>query len=289
MASKVRVLPPPPVKSDTYTNKASQLPSGHPNWEAYGKHWMGSQRKAPMFRGPTFRKIVLGLLWAYAAFKDGLDWFGRASLFEDSDHTKGMVKHGLELLFSVPWWAATIIAFIGTVLFFWPRPETTSGEAIEAHPIAVAPRIHCEARRLREISKTRGPFPELWENLFYLILQNTQSRTIRNVAVQFQIIDGVERCPVRGSDSFTSDIRHGDLIYFRLGRVVSTEYSGLPSVPGEPITKEEMKNYLHNVPKGFLKFEPAKKPRAVFSGGVGKTESKWTIPITITADDLPSK
>lgn len=67
------------------------------------------------------QRVGLAVLWAYTLVRDGLDWVGRATLFEDTGHTLGVVKHGLNWLFSTPWWAATSLAVIATVMLFWPN------------------------------------------------------------------------------------------------------------------------------------------------------------------------
>jgi hypothetical protein len=132
----------------------------------------------------------------------------------------------------------------------------------------------------------------LWDNILYLVLQNNNSdRTLRNVSVQINALESIERCPIKGTNTLKSDIRHGDYIYFRLGRVVSTEFSGLPGggLAGKPVRAEEMKGYEQRIQNGLLSFEPTGNA-VKFSGRLeppGKV--KWTFPVVITGDDLPSR
>ena len=76
-------------------------------------------------RENLFMTIVRGgglvLLWAYAIVRNILDWLGRASLFDESEHTLSMVERGLNWLFSTPWWAASGLAVVATGLLFWPN------------------------------------------------------------------------------------------------------------------------------------------------------------------------
>jgi hypothetical protein len=67
------------------------------------------------------QKVFVYLLWVYAATKALLDWMGRASLFEDADHSRSMINHGLEWIFSTPWWAPICLAGAATLLLFWPN------------------------------------------------------------------------------------------------------------------------------------------------------------------------
>jgi len=198
------------------------------------------------------------------------------------------------------------IAIAGTLLclfpfvYFWKLvsiparmdAEAKAARASTPSPIVVFPRIHCDSKRLIDDSNQQQSTKQgLWENIFYLVLQNSQpNRTIRNVSVYIHTIDSIERCLVRGVDAFASDVRHGDFVFYRLGRVISTEFTGLPQAPGTPITMEQMKSYLHNAPQGFLSFEPGGGwPSVKFAGGgLGDTpRGTWTFPVVITADDLP--
>jgi hypothetical protein len=67
------------------------------------------------------RRAGLLLLWAYAIVRSALDWMGRASLFNESEHTLSMIERGLNWLFSTPWWVAAGLAVVATVLLFLPN------------------------------------------------------------------------------------------------------------------------------------------------------------------------
>jgi hypothetical protein len=189
----------------------------------------------------------------------------------------------------------------GITEIFWPsvrtkirkhRQKTFNASNDADHPIIVTPTIHTESPRLREISKEISQSPILWDNTFYLVLQNgNPNRTVRNVSVQINTVESIERCPIKGTNTFKSDIRHGDYIYFRLGRVVSAEFSGLPGggLAGEVVRAEEMKGYVQRIQNGLLSFEPTGNP-VKFSGRLDRPgKVKWTFPVIITGDDLPSR
>jgi hypothetical protein len=161
----------------------------------------------------------------------------------------------------------------------------------ERHPISVHPAIYCESYLLKSReAEARSP-PEFWENVYYLIVQNAEprGRTLRNVSSYLFFVGPPERCTLKDTDTFATDIRHGEVAFFRLGRVVSTEMSGRPFASRPPVSAEEMRVYRHNVPRGFLAFEP--RPGAPrYGGGLGATVGTvWTFQVIISADDLPAK
>src|SRR4051794_2124412 len=121
-------------------------------------------------------------------------------------------------------------------------------------PIEIEPNIYCESKRFMEAGNGTGQQPALWENIFYLVVRNRAHPTIRNVSVHLHTIEDIERCPIKDGHSFSADIRHGDSVFFRMGRVISSEMSSFPRPPGDRVTSQEMFAYFHNVAMGVLAF-----------------------------------
>jgi hypothetical protein len=127
------------------------------------------------------QRVGLAVLWIYVIIKDGLDWVGRATLFEDADHTLGVVKHGLNWLFSTPWWVATGLAVIATGLLFWPnireffnRPDVGSNKGTTE--AAISPAMPVDDTRPPKTGIPDWPIHELFTHIRPELLQRTDDR-----------------------------------------------------------------------------------------------------------------
>jgi len=162
--------------------------------------------------------VIRGIIWI-------LDWQGRIETVI-SDFRDGKFGIVIEFLLSPPPWTiwpalACGFAFFGIDYY----RNTRHHREAKRHPII--PILQWESPPLRGPSDSQAV--PLWNNIFYLVLQNQDpNRTIRNVSVQINTLESIERCPVKATGLFAFDIRHGDYVYYRLGRVVSSEFCGLP-------------------------------------------------------------
>ena len=226
--------------------------------------------------------VIRGIIWI-------LDWQGRIEtvISEFRDGKFGIV---IEFLLSPPPWTiwpalACGFAFFGIDYY----RNTRHHREAKRHPII--PILQWESPPLRGPSDSQAV--PLWNNIFYLVLQNQDSnRTIRNVSVQINTLESIERCPVKATGLFAFDIRHGDYVYYRLGRVVSSEFCGLPGggLADEPISKERMEEYQQRIKTGSISFEPT-GTAAKFSGRLDEAgiATKWTFPVGIIGDGLSAK
>jgi hypothetical protein len=67
------------------------------------------------------QRSVTVCLWLYAIIRGGLDWYGRAAVFDDTSHALGVIERGVNWLFSTPWYVPTFLAAVATAALFWPN------------------------------------------------------------------------------------------------------------------------------------------------------------------------
>jgi hypothetical protein len=231
---------------------------------------------------PLLPYLFRGIVWL-------LDWQGRIETVI-SDFRDGKFGGIIEFLLNRPPWTIWVALACGFGLFGIDYYRNTRHHRVTKH-YPIIPTLQWESPRLLGASDAQAA--TLWNNIFYLVLRNQDpNRTIRNVSVQINAFESIERCPVKGTGLFAFDLRHGDHVYYRLGRVISSEFCGLPGsgLADDPISKEQMDEYQQRVKTGSISFEPS-GTGIKFSGRLDEAgmATKWTFPVGIIGDGMPQK
>lgn len=197
----------------------------------------------------------------------------------------------------LPWWftpdiARHILIFLGlmTVIYLYLSFERKAKPILEPEQIySVSDNVYCETRYVQSSLDQDTGF---MENVFYLVIGNMQDsgQMLKQVQARIFFAGTPTLCCIKDSMSDAIDIRHGELVYFEIGKLVSKEIMGTVNGPAV-ISESEIEIYNHNIPLGELSFE-------VYSighkkeYGLGHSQNDltvWPISMVISADDEKSK
>jgi hypothetical protein len=154
---------------------------------------------------------------------------------------------------------------------------------VKTTPISISRQVQIDSLRVNST-------PEMWINTFYVVIGNDDpARTLKNVSADLHTLEGPNRCPIRGTDLLATNIRNGEHVYFRSGQIVSLEAIGLSSGSVNPsqISEEMRKNYLHNLPLGYVSFEPSQQPVG-FTIRDNEQGRSFAFTLAVTGEDIPS-
>lgn len=147
--------------------------------------------------------------------------------------------------------------------------------------------IFCEARTITADRKEEAD--ALYEHIYYLIVENgsESGKSNRRVQARIHFADPPVICRIKDITDDAINSRHGEQVYFEIGRLVSKEIHGL--MRGSTETEERyMKKYRHNVQNGHLSFEVGSVSKKIeyMLGNMKDVESQWYLYIVISADDV---
>lgn len=126
------------------------------------------------------------------------------------------------------------------------------------------------------------------ENVFYLVVGNMRDsgQTLKRVQARLFFLEPSTLCPIKELPSDSTDIRHGEWVFFEIGRLVSKEVMGAVKGP-VTIPEDRMKMYNHNIPRGHLSFEiySAGNNREYGLSHLQDDSTVWPPFMVISADD----
>jgi hypothetical protein len=171
-----------------------------------------------------------------------------------------------------------------------PQPGNTDKAAAIPLPFTVARSIYAEAHSI----KTKdGQETNLYENSFYLVVGNASEdgRSLKRVQARIQGYETpVLLATIRGTTVNETDIRHGELAYFMIGRIISSGHFG-PFKGNTTLDDDKfLEEYKHNVPLGAIAFEvwSAELKRQFSLNQWPHKSYTWSVPVVISADDTKS-
>jgi hypothetical protein len=164
---------------------------------------------------------------------------------------------------ALPWWLSVTFIVIGYPIYVspaiwkWLRERASkSNDRAVATPsrrdFLCGEHIHAESRWV----KAGHDNPKYYETTFYLVVGNAlpAGKTLRKVHARFHLVGEPVLLRVKETGATVADIRHGEWIFFEVGRVVSKFPLGMLSGEGV-LDAESLKTYDHNIPNGYLSFE----------------------------------
>lgn len=156
------------------------------------------------------------------------------------------------------------------------------------HHFKVASTAHCTSKQLID---EKGQQTELYRNTYFLQVTNglDTGATLKRVQARIFHLGEPVLTEIKGQTTGTTDIRHGEWVFVRLGSIVSKNVCGLYEGT-EAVSEDFVKTYSHNTPRGFFSFEVndfSGKRHYGLSYGF-EPKSDWTILIVISADDVLS-
>jgi len=191
--------------------------------------------------------------------------------------------------------AVLFVAFAASAVWLYRTAIASAGvqeKAVRIAPFFFAPHIHTETRSIKSAD---GKDTELYENTYYLGVGNDEpsGKNLRRVQVRLFGYDLATQTTLLGADTISeTDIRHGEIIYFKVGRVVSKRFGELPK--GSVIVSDkENEMYVHNIGLGGASFEIWNTEQKRQFGLHNRQmpdgpPSVWPLGALITADDTKS-
>lgn len=147
--------------------------------------------------------------------------------------------------------------------------------------------VHCVTRFITRSSD--GQKTNFYLNTFYIPVGNglNDGRTLRHAQARIFLHDDVAIIPVLGAKAGQVDIRHGEWAYFEIGKIVSENDKGLIDYQKLLWKMKRLKQYEHNVPKGFISFEISTYDGVRRTGVVHqpKHPHQWSVILIVPADD----
>lgn len=150
-------------------------------------------------------------------------------------------------------------------------------------------RIYCESRAIKS---SNGRETDFFENSFYLIVgnQSEDGKTLRRAQARIHWVEApVLLATIRDTTASEADVRHGELAFFMVGRIVSSKATGV--YKGAAVVEEDkLKSYEVNIPAKALSFEvwSHETKRQYGLGKMPNQNHGRQLPIVISADDQKS-
>jgi hypothetical protein len=155
------------------------------------------------------------------------------------------------------------------------------------HPIEIGNEVYCESHLLKI-----EPSPDLWDNVYYLIVHNNNpdGRTLRQVSASLIFIGPPQKCSLKDTRQTAIDIRHGERAFFEIGRIVAKAGVGLPQVHTQrELSAPQTQMYLINIPRGHIMFELPETGAVSLGMSNLPDDSSWKLQIVVSADDVPAR
>lgn len=149
--------------------------------------------------------------------------------------------------------------------------------------------IYCEARTISAEGNEEDD--ALYEHIYYLVIENGSElgQTLRRVQARIHFAGPPVVCRIKDITDDAINLRHGEQVYFEIGRLVSKEIHGLMCGSTEA-EERHMKIYKHNAKYGHLSFNVGSVSKQIEYGlgNMKDVESQWYLYIVISSDDVKS-
>lgn len=147
--------------------------------------------------------------------------------------------------------------------------------------------VVCEARALPSQKLNIN----LYANEYFLTVANNapDGKTLRNVQARVYFGTDYVIGRVRDTRKASTDIRHGEIAQFRIGRLVSEIMGGM--IAEGAAFDRNIGLYENNVPQKFYAFEVGEGPtdRGFWLSNNPQTKDPWHVLIIVSADDILSR
>lgn len=150
-------------------------------------------------------------------------------------------------------------------------------------------RIYCESMAIKS---SNGRETDFFENSFYLVVgnQTEDGKTLKRMQARVHWVEApVLLATIKDTTASETDVRHGELAFFMVGRIVSSKAVGV--YKGSSVVEDDkLKSYEVNVPAKALSFEvwSHETKRQYGLGQMPNRNHVWQIPVVISADDQKS-
>ncbi len=152
--------------------------------------------------------------------------------------------------------------------------------------IKIGDKLFCETQNIR--SNNIPSELSLHDNIYYLPVYNglDTGETLRNVQARIFHLGPPTQCKLKGMSSGAADIRHGERVYFEIGRVISEEMIGL-LYSGPDEYDGEIESYVHNIPRGHKSFDihPFDSKQKFRLGYFHGMDSEFSLLVVVSADE----
>ena len=151
--------------------------------------------------------------------------------------------------------------------------------------------VHCETRPVKS-SADQERDTEFYENVFYLAVSNglDTGQMLKRVQARIFHLGPPTLCRIKDSELDEVDIRHGEWVFFEIGRLISTEVMGVV-YQRVVLPENRMEIYDHNIPRGYLSFEiySVNNNREYGLGHQPERPIVWPLLMVISADDVQAR
>lgn len=205
----------------------------------------------------------------------------------------GSFRETLEAITSVhreTWLTAFSILLLSWLIWVDLRPLISRWWATRRTPaFSISDHIHIECHPISGV-------PGIYLHKYYLCVGNNfhDGRTLKRVQARLFGYTTPILCHIKGHAVPDVDLRHGEWVFFEIGRMASKDIARVSSTV--ELDKNLTTAYQHNVSNGYLSFElwsfPNKQELGLSGGSLdGKAGKKsiWTIGLVISADDVKSE
>jgi hypothetical protein len=178
-----------------------------------------------------------------------------------------------------------IILVIGGLYWYIKREFEKTSEAF-----SITPNVYAESHAIRSSSGRSAQ--NLSQNIFYLVVGNAipKGETIKRAQMRAFNYGAPTVARIKDSNDGIADLRHGELLFFEVGRLIHPEVFGVHNGAIE-IDDSDLEAQEHNVPLGYFRFEIC--PHVGQGFGLGHNPSTpnhvWPLICVISADDVVSK
>lgn len=182
-----------------------------------------------------------------------------------------------------------LIPALAWILWMDARPYIQSWWQKRRHPsnFTILGDVYCQTYYVESTSDKKNT--GFYANVFYLVVGNALNtgQMLKRVQARIFHLGPPTLCRNKDSESEEIDIRHGEWIYFEIGKLVSKEIMGQVS-GGVVVEENQMRAYSHNLPLGALSFEVSSVGKKREYGLAHRPEHPvgWSFFMVISADDV---